>query len=125
MKKRALRIVALLRDGDNFERLVDEYSDEPLKSDQGLLGKFTRGALIPPLDRKAFSMKAGEISDPVWVGDGVFILQLTNRTEESYKPLEEVKGRIHDILFRQKREKVFNDWIKALGERSSVRIYQN
>ena len=125
MKKRALRIVALLRDGENFERLVDEYSDEPLKSDQGLLGKFTRGALIAPLDRKAFSMKGGEISDPVWVGDGVFILQLTNRTEESYKLLEEVKGKIHDILFRQKREKVFNDWIKALGERSSVRIYQN
>jgi len=125
MKKRALRIVALLRDGDNFERLVDEYSDEPLKSHQGMLGKFTRGALIAPLDRQAFSMKGGEISDPVWVGDGVFILQLTNRTEERYKPLDEVKGRIHDILFRQKREKAFNDWIKALWERSSVRIYQS
>jgi len=125
MKKRALRIVALLRDGENFERLVDEYSDEPLKSHEGVLGKFIRGALIGPLDRTAFSMKRGEISDPIWVGDGVFILQLINRSEDSYKPLEEVKGRIYDLLFRQKREKAFNDWIKALWERYSVRIYQS
>jgi len=125
MKKRALRIVALLRDGENFERLVDEYSDEPLRSHEGVLGKFTRGALIPALDRKAFSMKRGEISDAIWVGDGVFILQLVDRVDESYKPLEEVKESIHDILFRQKREKAFNEWIKTLWERYSVRIFQS
>ncbi len=125
MKRRALRIVALLRDGDNFERLVDEYSDEPLKSHKGVLGRFTRGALITPLDQKAFSMKEGEISDPIWVGDGVFILQLISRFDETYKPLDQVKKTIYDTLFRQKREKVFNDWIKALWEKASVRIYQS
>lgn len=125
MKRRALRIVAFLREGDNFDRLVDEYSDEPLKSHGGVLGKFTRGALIDPLDQKAFSMKPGEISDPVWVGDGVFILQLIKRAAETYKPLQEVKPLIHEILFRQKREKAFNDWIKLLWEKSSVKIFQS
>jgi parvulin-like peptidyl-prolyl isomerase len=124
MKRRALRIVALLRDGGNFESFVDEYSDEPLKSDKGVLGKFARGALIAPLDRKAFSMNVGEISDPIWVGDGMFVLKLISRTGETYQPLEQVKKMIYDSLFRQKREKVFNDWIKALWEKSSVRIYQ-
>jgi parvulin-like peptidyl-prolyl isomerase len=124
MKRRALRLVALLREGNDFEHLVDEYSDDPLRSNRGALGKFTRGALIPPLDRKAFSMKKGEISDPLWVGDGVFILQLVERTEETYKTVEEVRGTIHGILFKQKREKVFNDWIKALWEKSSVKIFQ-
>jgi peptidyl-prolyl cis-trans isomerase SurA len=125
MKRRALRIVALLREGDNFERLVDEYSDEPLRSHKGALGKFARGALIPPLDRKAFAMKEGEISDPIWVGDGVFILQLIRRSDEAYKPLDQVKKTVYDALFRQKREKVFNDWIKALWEKASVKIYQS
>lgn len=124
MKRRALRLVALLREGNDFEMLADEYSDEPLRSNKGALGKFTRGALIPTLDRKAFVMNKGEISDPIWVGNGVFILQLVERTGEAYKTVEEVRGTIHGILFKQKREKVFNDWIKALWERSSVKIFQ-
>ncbi len=125
MKRRALTIVALLREGDSFERLVDEYSDEPLKSSNGVLGRFTRGALITSLDRKAFSMKEGEISDPVWVGDGVFILKLVKRTEDTYKPVEELKDRIYGDLFKRKREKVLNDWIKSLWEKSSVTIRQS
>ena len=117
--------MALLRDGENFERLVDEYSDEPLKSHRGVLGRFARGALITPLDQKAFSMKEREISDPIWVGDGVFILQLISRSDETFKPLHQVKQTIYDTLFKQRREKVFNDWIKALWEKASVRIYQS
>jgi peptidyl-prolyl cis-trans isomerase SurA len=125
MKRRALRIVALLRDGDNFERLVDEYSDEPLRSHRGVLGKFARGALIAPIDRKAFAMKEGEISDPIWVGDGVFILRLIKRTDETYKPVEEVRAEIYNDLFEQKREKVLNDWIKSLWEKFSVKMHQS
>ena len=125
LKLRALKIVSQLREGDNFDRLVDEYSDEPLRSLAGRLGNFARGALIPPLDKKAFSMKEGEISDPVWVNEGVYILQLMNKTGENYKSIEEVKGEIHNYLFRQKREKLFNEWIKALWEKSSVIINQS
>lgn len=124
MKRRALRIVTMLRNGDDFERLVAEYSDEPLRGHRGLLGKFTRGALIPPLDQRAFSMKSGEISDPIWVGDGVFILQLVNRAEETYKPIDEVRGIIYDTLFAQKRERIFNEWIKTLWEKSSITFHR-
>lgn len=124
MKRRALMIVTMLRNGSDFDRLVEEYSDEPLKSHHGLLGKFTRGALIAPLDQRAFAMRNGEISDPIWVGDGVFILQLVERAEETYKPIEEVKDVIYGILFGQTREKIFNEWIKTLWEKSSVRIHQ-
>jgi parvulin-like peptidyl-prolyl isomerase len=125
IKLRALKIAGRLKEGDNFDRLVDEYSDEPLKSLEGRLGTFARGALIPLLDKKAFSLKAGEISDPVWVSEGVYILQLMNKTGESYKSFEEMKGEIQNNLYRQKREKLFNEWIKALWEKSSVVINQS
>lgn len=125
LKRRALKIVALLQGGDNFERLVDEYSDEPLKSQRGILGNFVKGALIPPLDNKAFSMKKEEISEPIWVKEGVYILQLINKSSEGFKTFEEVKGKIHNYLYEQKREKLFNEWIKTLWERSSVTTNQS
>ncbi len=123
LKLRALRIVETLRNGGDFERLVDEYSDEPLKGRKGILGKFGRGALIPSLDAKAFMMKEGEISDPVWLSDGVYILQIISKNNETFKPFDEVKDDIYNSLYKQKREKLFNEWIKALWEKASVRIH--
>jgi peptidyl-prolyl cis-trans isomerase SurA len=125
MKRRALKITALLKDGENFDKLVDEFSDEPLKSQKGVLGMFTEGALITPLDRAAFSLKEGEISDPVWVNEGVYILKHGGKTGESYKSVEDVKEEIRGILFNQKREKLYNEWIQTLWEKSSVIIHRN
>jgi peptidyl-prolyl cis-trans isomerase SurA len=122
LKRRSLKIASMLKDGESFDRLVYEYSDEPLKSQDGLLGEFTEGELIPALDRKAFSMKKGEISKPIWVSDGVYILQIADRKSEVYKPNEEVKKEIYHYLLEQKREKLFNDWIKGLWETASVKI---
>lgn len=70
-------------------------------------------------------MKVGEISDPVWVSEGVYILQLTGRSAESFKKIEEVKPGIRDYLYKQKREKLYNEWIKTLWERSTVTIKQS
>jgi peptidyl-prolyl cis-trans isomerase SurA len=125
LKLRSLKIVSRLREGENFDLLIDDYCEEPLKSQGGVLGKFARGAMIPPLDDKAFSLKAGEVSDPVWVSEGVYILQLKGRVPESFKKIEEVKPGIRDYLYKQKREKLYNEWIKALWERSAVTIKQS
>ncbi len=125
LKLRSLKIVSRLRQGDNFDVLIDDYCDEPLKSQGGMLGKFASGALIPPLNNRAFSLKVGEISDPVWVSDGVYILELTGRSPETFKKIEEVKPGIRDYLYKQKREKLYNEWIKTLWERSTVTIKQS
>jgi parvulin-like peptidyl-prolyl isomerase len=125
LKLRALRIMTLLRDGYNFDSLVDEYSDEPLKSQGGLLGKFAKGSLIPSLDDKAFSMKEGEISDPIWVSEGVYILHLMSKGGETFKPYDEVKEEIYRSLYEQKRNKMYNEWIKALWEKASLIINQS
>ncbi len=70
-------------------------------------------------------MKEGEISDPVWVGEGVYILQITSKSGETFKTFDEVKEEIYDTLYRQKRDKAYNEWIKALWEKSSVTINRN
>jgi parvulin-like peptidyl-prolyl isomerase len=124
LKLRALKIAEQLKEGTNFDLLVEEYSDEPLKSHEGILGCFVKGALIPPLDNKVFSMKEGETSDPVWVSEGVYILKITNIEAETYKTIEEVREELYNILYKQKREKLFTEWIKALWEKASVILSQ-
>ncbi|MEW6570783.1 MAG: peptidyl-prolyl cis-trans isomerase [Nitrospirota bacterium] len=122
LKRKALKISSLLKDGGNFEMLIGEYSDEPLKRQGGILGEFAKGELVPALDEKAFSIKKGEISGPLWVNDGVYFIQVVSRKDKSYKPFKEVKDQIYGYLYSQKREKVFEEWVKTLWERASVKI---
>lgn len=121
-KRMVLRINSKLKDGESFEKLINQYSDEPLKSQGGRLGEFVRGTLSPLLNNKAFSMKKGEISEPIWVSEGVYILQLANRTSESLKTVGEVKEEIHKRLYEQKLKELYNKWIKALWGKASVTI---
>jgi len=122
LKRKTLKILSLLRRGEDFELIVDEYSDEPLKGQGGFLGTFVRGILIPQLDNAAFSLKEGEISNPVWVKEGAYILKVIKKNNESFQPFEAVKEDIVKRIFGQKRENMMNEWIKKLWEKSSVRV---
>jgi|WetSurSiteA1Bulk_404760.scaffolds.fasta_scaffold00584_9 parvulin-like peptidyl-prolyl isomerase len=124
LKRRTLEIVSRLKRGEDFDDLVEKYSDEPLKSLGGVLGTFKRGTLVSTLDEKAFTMKKGEISDPLWVAEGVYILKIVNATDETYKTLDEEKNEVRSKLFRQKHEKLFKEWLKTLWEKTSVTINQ-
>lgn len=122
LKRRSLKIVDSLKRGKSFEQLAEEYSDEPLKSSGGILGTFTRNSLIASLDKKVFSMKKGEISEPIWVSEGVYIVMLVDINTELYLPLEDVKNDIKNELYKVKRERYFNEWLKTLWEKASVTI---
>jgi parvulin-like peptidyl-prolyl isomerase len=124
LKLKSLRVAALLQEGEYFDRLLYEYSDEPLKSNEGMLGQFTKGSLVPLLDSVAFTLQEGGTSGPVWVSEGAYILQLVRRNSEQYKTLSEVKEEIRHRLHIQKREKIFNDWTNTLWEKSFVTINQ-
>jgi peptidyl-prolyl cis-trans isomerase SurA len=122
LKRKTLKIVSLLRRGEDFDHIVDVYSDEPLKGQGGLLGTFVRGILIPELDNTAFSIKEGEISNPVWVKEGAYILKVIKKNDESFQPFEAVKEDIAKRIFGRKREIIMNEWIKKLWEKSSVKV---
>jgi parvulin-like peptidyl-prolyl isomerase len=124
LKRRTLEIVSRLKRGEDFDRLVEEYSDEPLKSLGGVLGTFKRGTMVSALNEKAFAMKNGETSDPLWVAEGVYILKIINSTDETYKTLSEANNEVRGKLFKQKHEKLFKEWLKTLWEKTSVTINQ-
>jgi parvulin-like peptidyl-prolyl isomerase len=122
LKLRVLQVAARLKAGDDFDMLVDRYSDEPLRSKRGRLGRFKRGTLIPQLDKQAFSMKAGEVSEPLWVKEGGYIIKLEEKSGEGYKPLADVREEIYKRLFEQRKEEIFSEWVKLLWEKASITI---
>lgn len=124
LKIRSLKVYSEIRNGESFERQVHKYADESVKSLGGKLGEFERGAMISVLDEKIFSMKEGEVSEPIWTKDGVYILKIAKRTQAVYAAFEKVKDELYAKAYEEKREETFNAWMKKIWERSSVKILQ-
>ncbi len=124
LKIRSLRIYADIRKGVSFEKLAMQYTDESLKKRDAILGEFERGMLIPVLDEKIFSLKEGEVSEPVWTKDGAYILKVFKITGPRYAPLETVKEKIRERIYEQRRDEKYNEWIKRLWDHASVTMRQ-
>jgi peptidyl-prolyl cis-trans isomerase SurA len=122
LKIKSLKIIGEIEKGVPFEELIELYSDESLRVNDGVLGEFEKGTLIGELDISISSLDVGEVSKPVWTKEGVYIVKLVNRIKASYIPLNQAKEQIYSALYQQKRERKFNEWLKALWEKSSVTI---
>ena len=67
--KQAQDVLVQVRGGADFSALARKYSKDPGSAVQGGdLGFALRGAYVPAFSDKLFSMKAGEVSEPVLTG---------------------------------------------------------
>lgn len=74
-----------LQNGEDFEVLAQEYSQDPGSALQGGdLGFWRLGALDPAYEAAALALQPGEVSDPVTTQFGVHLIQLIVREEDRY-----------------------------------------
>jgi hypothetical protein len=78
-KQRAGEALARARKGEDFVKLINEYSEEPgTKETRGELKNFTRGDAISAFGDAAFKLKVGEISDLVDTPFGYMVIKRTD-----------------------------------------------
>lgn len=97
-RKRIDEILMKARSGEDFAELAKQYSEGPSKDKGGHLGSFRREAMVKPFADKAFSMQAGEISDPVRTRFGWHIIKVEKVNEATVTTLAEAKDKIHKKL---------------------------
>jgi parvulin-like peptidyl-prolyl isomerase len=77
-KKRAMEGLAQLKKGEDFAKVVGEYSDEPGAAARGgALGSFTRDRMIKEFADAAFKLKVGEVSGIVETAFGFHVIKRT------------------------------------------------
>ncbi|AOV06477.1 foldase protein PrsA [Sporosarcina ureilytica] len=121
-EKTANEIEQKLKDGEDFAELAKEYStDEGSGALGGDLGFFTRGRMVPEFEEKAFSMKVGEISEPVKTEYGYHIIEVLDKKEAKDATLEDNIVEIREKLFEDKMQAEYVTWLEDAREKYDIK----
>jgi peptidyl-prolyl cis-trans isomerase D len=118
VEQKAREVLKLARSGQDFAELAKQYSQGPSKDRGGFLGAFTREEMAAPFAEKAFSMKAGEISEPVRTEFGWHIIKLEKITPASVQSLDQAKPGILEKLKAERAKSLAYDDAEAAYEAS-------
>lgn len=91
-------------EGKDFAELAKTYSEDSTKDKGGYLGAFEKESMVKPFSDKAFSMKAGEISEPVRTEYGWHLIKVEKVNDAKQRQLSEVKDEIRKNLVKEKAE---------------------
>lgn len=115
-QKRALNILKLAREGKDFAELAKQYSEGPTRDNGGYLGTFSKESMVKPFADKAFSMKAGEISEPVRTRFGWHIIKVESVKAASILSLDEAKEKIRKKLTEERAKILAYDEAEAVSD---------
>jgi parvulin-like peptidyl-prolyl isomerase len=88
--------------GEDFAAVAEEVSEAGTRSKGGMLGEMKKGDLAEHLAGPAFATPIGSVSDVIVTSYGFHILQVEARELEHVTPLEEVRGRLREVLQQSK-----------------------
>ena len=117
-------IVRDLNSGTAFDELAKQYSQDSTAAAGGDLGLFALDELSAEFRETVRGMAEGEISPVLQTPNGYQILMLQEIKKIPGKTLKEARIEVQERLYRELVEEKYRAWLKALRDRSYVKIIQ-
>jgi peptidyl-prolyl cis-trans isomerase SurA len=116
-------IVEKYQQGQDFASLARQYSDDQASALQdGVIGIFPHGQ-YPPLYEEYFKdLEPGQISDIIQIQDMYYIFANLEDVPEGVYELSEIKDRVKEMAFMEKKQAFYQDWIKQIKNDIYVEI---
>lgn len=122
--KQAATLVAMrFKNGEKFEDLAKELSQGSNRSKGGDWGWMQRSAFKPEFSEAAFNLKKGEISEPILLPEGCYILFAEDRRYAGIKPLDDVRDEIERVLLAQMTRTNQERWLERLRRNGYIKYY--
>ncbi len=119
-EEEAKDIAKKLKNGGDFEKIAKEKSEDKASgANGGDLGWFTADKMVPEFSRVAFSLKKGEISQPVKTDFGWHVIQVEDRRKSTPPTFDQMK----DHLAQELDNKAIGDYVNSLMKSVKVTVY--
>ena len=115
-REKAFDIMMIAKGGKDFAKLAKKYSEGPSRDRGGSLGAFRKEAMVKPFADRAFSMKAGEISEPVRTRFGWHIIKVEKVNEASTLSFDEAKKKIQNKLTDERAQYLAYDMAEEVSD---------
>ena len=124
LEKRATADKVLLRAraGEDFGKLVKEFSEDVASKEKGGEYTFARGQMVPEFDAASFSLAPNQISDIVTTIYGYHIIKLLERLPPKPVEFATVEPRIKDALAGVEMEKQMPAYLERIKQEAGVQI---
>jgi peptidyl-prolyl cis-trans isomerase SurA len=122
-KALAEEVLGQLAGGADFERIAQAYSEDSTRDIGGDWGWIERKTLAAPLERVAFNMPIGRISNIVEYGGNYYILKVEERQGGTTRSLAEARPDIEKKLLQEEAQNLQERWIAGLRAKAYIRTF--
>lgn len=118
-KKKAEEVLIKLKKGEDFSQVAKKDSAGPMADMGGDIGYVKKGDLHPDVDKVAFSLREGQISDIIPLPSGFVIIKVEER-RTPIQPYVEVADQIREKMYGKRVEDKYREWAQALQAKAYV-----
>ena len=120
-KQKMDNIKERLDNGEKFEVLARQYSEDSTASNGGDLGWVNPGDTVPQFEKAMNELKDNQISQPIRTQFGCHIIQvIERRSQDMSKEAARLKAR--QEIRAKKADEAYQDWIRELRDRAFVEL---
>ncbi|MDI1300143.1 MAG: peptidylprolyl isomerase [Methylotenera sp.] len=110
-----------LDNGEKFEVLARQFSEDSTASNGGDLNWVNPGDTVPPFEAAMNALKDGQISAPVRSQFGWHIIQVIERRSQDMSK-ESARLKARQEIRTRKADEAYQDWIRELRDRAFVEL---
>ncbi len=113
-------VLKRIKDGEKFEEIAINESDDPSKIKGGDLGYFHAGQTVAEFEEALTKLKVGETSDVVESLYGYHIIRLTERRPPRQIPFDDIQDKIKKDLISSQKSNLLEEWMGGLYKKAKI-----
>jgi parvulin-like peptidyl-prolyl isomerase len=122
-KALAEEVLGRLAGGAEFDRTAQVYSEDSTRDNGGDWGWIEHNTLAGPLEKVAFNMPVGRISNIIDYAGNYYILKVEDKQGGTTKSLAEVRADIEKKLIQEEAQQIQERWIASLREKAYIKTF--
>jgi peptidyl-prolyl cis-trans isomerase SurA len=122
-KALAEEVLGRLAAGNDFGQTAQIYSEDGTRDNGGDWGWIQRNTLAAPLEKFAFNMPVGRISNIIDYAGNYYILKVEEKRGGTTKSLAEARAEIEKKLIQEEAQQLQERWIASLRQKAYIRTF--